>query len=627
MSVLQRDQDSAERLRPLIDPSSIAIYGASANLARLGGVPIALLKMHGFAGPILPINPKYNEIDGLKCFPSIESLPHPVDLIVVAVGAEEVVPVLREASRKGIRAAVIYAAGFAEADDDEGIRLQNELVRCANELGLVVAGPNCMGFGNLDNHSYSTFTAIFRNTEPPKAPRTVGLVTQSGSMCSAIYAAGRELDVKFNVVINTGNEACVEFSEYLQYLSDRPETHAIVGYVEGIRDGRRFRKVAEAMQGRGQLLALLKVGDTPSGALAAKAHTGAVAGDPAIYRAGFERLGVIQGRDILHLGDVAYLSQFLSRGSIGPSAAVMTISGAVGAVLSDLFVKCGVRMAALSSEAQKTLQTGIPRYGSVQNPIDFTGSIVNSGAFVGEAVRAALQSPDVGFVTFYAPGFMIDRFCDSFKQVVSETTKLISIIATGEVSRRLELEEAGIPVFTDLTRAAQALSSVATWTDSKKRLELAASDLRLHRGQAPASDRLQLVQQARDFTGERAVQLLEELGVLHGNGRFGLAGGKPFAIALRNDPVFGLVATVQFQSGWGTETAHVVLPATKTMAEISLINAATDASEADRELVASAVEALSICFVPLEQYVDSAQLDCAIIDSMWVVRDAVLKFV
>ncbi|MCF2524880.1 CoA-binding protein [Bradyrhizobium sp. G127] len=627
MNIMQREQDSAERLRPLIDPSSIAIYGASANLMRLGGVPIALLKMHGFAGPILPINPKYSEIDGLKCFPSIESLPHPVDLIVVAVGAEEVVPVLREAARKGIRAAVIYAAGFAEAGDDEGISLQNELVGCANELGLVVAGPNCMGFGNLDNHSYSTFTAIFRNTEPPKAPRTVGLVTQSGSMCSAIYAAGRELDVKFNVVINTGNEACVEFSEYLQYLSDRPETRAIVGYVEGIRDGRRFRKVAEAMQARGQLLALLKVGDTPSGASAAKAHTGAVAGDPAIYQAGFERLGVIQGRDILHLGDIAYLAQFLRRRSIGPSAAVMTISGAVGAVLSDLFVRCGVRMAALSGEAQKTLQTGIPRYGSVQNPIDFTGSIVNSGAFVGEAVRAALQSPDVGFATFYAPGFMIDRFCESLKQAASETTKLVSIVATGEVARRLELEEAGIPVFMDLTRAAQALSSVATWTESKKRLELAESELRLHRDQALALDRLQLVQEGSEFTGERAVHLLEKLGVLDGNARLGQTGGKPFAVVLHNDPVFGLVATVQFRSGWGTETAHVVLPATKAMAECSLASAATDASKADCELVASVVEALSACFVPLERHVGMVQLDCTVIDSMWVVHDAVLKFV
>jgi acyl-CoA synthetase (NDP forming) len=627
MNVLQRDQDSAERLKPLIDPSSIAIYGASANLTRLGGVPIALLKMHGFAGQILPINPKYNEIDGLKCFPSIESLPHPVDLIVVAVGAEEVVPVLREAARKGIRAAVIYAAGFAEAGDDEGISLQNELVKCADELGLVVAGPNCMGFGNLDNHSYSTFTAIFRNTEPPTAPRTIGLVTQSGSMCSAIYAAGRQLDVKFNVVINTGNEACVEFSEYLQYLSDRSETRAIVGYVEGIRDGRRFRKVAEAMRDRGQLLALLKVGDTPSGASAAKAHTGAAAGDPAIYQAGFERLGIIRGRNILHLGDIAYLAQFLRRRSLGPSVAVMTISGAVGAVLSDLFVRCGVKMAALSSEAQKTLQTGIPRYGSVRNPIDFTGSIVNSGAFVGEAVRAALQSPDVEFVTFYAPGFMIDRFCESFKQVASETTKLVSIVATGEVNRRLELEEAGIPVFTDLTRAAQALSSVATWTDSKKRLELAASDLRLHRDQTLALDRLQLVQQASEFTGERAVQLLEKLGVLHGNGRPGQMGGKLFAVVLRNDPVFGLVATVQFRSEWANETAHVVLPTTKAMAEVSLASAATNASEADREVVASVVEALSACFVSLEQHVDRVQLDCAVMDSTWVVRDAVLKFV
>jgi acyl-CoA synthetase (NDP forming) len=626
MNVMQRGEDSAERLRPLVDPASIAIYGASANLTRMGGVPIALLRMHGFAGPIFPINPKYREIDGLECFPSIESLPHAVDLIVVAVGAEEIVPILREAARKGIRAAVVFAAGFAEAGDAEGIGLQDDLVACANELGLVVAGPNCMGFGNLDNHSYSTFTAVFRNTPPPASPRTVGLVTQSGSMCSAIYAAGRELDVRFNVVINTGNEACVEFSEYLQYLSDRPQARAIVGYVEGIRDGERFRKVAETMRSRDQLLALLKVGDTPSGASAAKAHTGALAGDPAIYRAGFESLGVIQARDVLHLGDIAYLDRFRDK-ELGASAAVMTISGAVGAILSDLFVRCGVRMAALCDDAQAMLRTGIPRYGSVQNPVDFTGSIVNSGAFVGEAVRAVVRSADVGFVTFYAPGFMIDRFCDSFTQVAGETTKLIAVVATGVVTRRAELEAAGIPVFSDLTRAAQALASVATWTEARKRLALADAELRAH-GDQPRSDPLQWVPQTGDLTGERALEALAKLGVIHGDHGPGQAGGKTFEVVLHRDAVFGLVATVRFPSAWTVETVHVVLPATQAMAAARLTADTTTATgEADRAVVASAVAALSKSFMPLERHVAQARLACAVVDATWIVRDAALTFV
>jgi acyl-CoA synthetase (NDP forming) len=458
---------SSERLRPLIDPTSVAIFGASANLTRLGGVPIALLRQHKFAGAIYPINPKYQEIDGLKCYPDIASLPGPVDVIVVAVGAREVVPVLRQAAAKGIRAAVVYAAGFAEAADEEGIALQSELVQCAKELGIAVGGPNCMGFGNLDNHSYSTFTAIFRTTEPPAAPRNVGLVTQSGSVCSAVYAAGRSMDVRFNVFINTGNEACVEFSEYLEYLADRAGTEAIVGYVEGLRDGERFRRVASRMRDDGRLLALLKAGDTAKGVEAARLHTGAQAGSPAAYRAVFERLCVIPARDILHLADMAYLARFRAKTS-GRRVAILTISGALGALLSDLFTKNGIEVPTLRQPLQEMLHTGVPRYGMVQNPVDFTGNIVNSHTFVADAVNAILASDEVDFVVIYASGFLIDRFAEGIAQVAKTTTKLVSAIATGKVAARSALEEAGVAVFEDPARAAFALSSFGQWHENRR---------------------------------------------------------------------------------------------------------------------------------------------------------------
>lgn len=457
-----------QRLQPLVDPRSIAVYGASADLTRLGGMPVALLTERGFRGAIYPINPKYGEIAGLRCYPDIASTPEPADLIVIAVAAPEVVPVLRQAAARGIRAAVVFAAGFAEAGDAEGLALQADLVDAARELGIAVAGPNCMGFGNLDSHAYSTFTAIFRTVEPPPAPRDTGLITQSGSLCSAIYAAGRQLGVRFGVVINTGNEACVEFAEYLEYLADRPGTEAVVGYIEGLRDGPRFERVAARLRDEGRLLALLKAGETDKGAQAAASHTAALAGSGAVYRAVFERLCVVPARDILHAADIAYLARFRQRAS-GRRVAVLTISGAIGALLADAFTQAGVQLPEFSASLRDALHAGIPRFGMVRNPVDFTGNIVNRHQFSAEALQRIFDSGEADFAVLYAPGFLIDRMAEGIAEVSRRAGRLVAVISTGQVARRGALEDAGIPVFDDTTRAVQALASLAHWHENRRR--------------------------------------------------------------------------------------------------------------------------------------------------------------
>lgn len=492
--------EGAARLRPLVDPRSIAIYGASADLTRLGGMPVALLTERGFQGAIYPINPKYTEIAGLRCYPDIVSLPTPADVIVIAVAAPEVVGVMRQAAARGIRAAVVFAAGFAEASDSEGLALQAELVEAARELGMVVAGPNCMGFGNLDSHAYSTFTAIFRTVEPPAAPRDTGLVTQSGSICSAIYAAGRQLGVRFNVVINTGNEACVEFSEYLEYLADRPGTETIVGYIEGLRDGARFERVATRLRDEGRLLTLLKAGETEKGALAAASHTAALAGSGAVYRAMFERLCVVPAHDILHAADMAYLGRFRERAS-GPRVAVLTISGAIGALLADAFTQAGIDLPELSAPVREALREGIPRFGMVHNPVDFTGNIVNRHQFAAQALEALFASGEVDFAVIYAPGFLIDRMAEGLAAVSKASGRLVAAISTGKVASRESLEAAGVPVFDDTTRAVRALASLAHWHENRRR----------HAGSTRATPTAALPAVAREIVrearrdGERAI--------------------------------------------------------------------------------------------------------------------------
>lgn len=458
----------SHRLDPLLDPRSIAILGASADPGRVGGMPLALLLQHGFAGRIYPINPKYPEIAGLACYPHVEALPEPVDLLVMAVAAAEVVPQLRRAAAAGVRAAIVFAAGFAEAGDDEGRRLQDELVACAREIGIPVAGPNCMGFANLDSHAYSAFASVFRVVEPAPAPRNVALVTQSGNVCASVYAAGRKRGVGFNQVVNTGNEACLEFSDYLDYYAQHPGTDAVVGYVEGLRDGDKFRRVAARLRDEGRLLALLKTGDTEKGAQAAASHTASLAGSHAVYRAAFDELGVIAAADMTHLADIAYLARFRHRDA-GPRVAILTISGALGALLSDAFVKAGIDIPTLAPDVQEMLRRGIPHYGMVGNPVDLTGNVVNQHGFFADALAAVAASPDIDFVVVYAPGYLLDRLSDGILAVAGASAKLIAAIDTGAATTRDALETAGVPVFDDSSRAVAALASVAHWHAGRKR--------------------------------------------------------------------------------------------------------------------------------------------------------------
>ena len=202
-------------LTPLLAPRSIAIIGASDLPGRVGGVPLSLLVQHRYAGQIYPVNPKYESAQGLRCFPDIESLPEAVDVAVLAVGARDVLPMLQRCSAKGVKAAVIFAAGFAEAGD-EGRALQSALDDFASTTRMLIAGPNCMGFANLLSHAYTTFGAVFRSVAPSTTPGNTALLTQSGNVCSTVYRLGRLRGVAFNHVINTGNEAFLEFSEYLE---------------------------------------------------------------------------------------------------------------------------------------------------------------------------------------------------------------------------------------------------------------------------------------------------------------------------------------------------------------------------------------------------------------------------
>jgi len=182
----------SHRLDPLLQPDSIALIGASNDAGRIGGMPLDILRHFEFPGAVYPVNPKYEEVFGYKCYPDIESLPAVPDLAVLAVAAPGVTAMLERCHALGVRAAIIYAAGFAEAGD-AGQALQTELEEFAAKSGMAIAGPNCVGFANLNKHAYTAFASVFKSAPVQKEPGRVSIIGQSGNVCARHFSRGRAI--------------------------------------------------------------------------------------------------------------------------------------------------------------------------------------------------------------------------------------------------------------------------------------------------------------------------------------------------------------------------------------------------------------------------------------------------
>jgi len=445
-------------LKALLKPGSIAIVGASANATRVGGIPLHLLIEAGFHN-LFPINPNYREVAGRKCYPDIEAVPAEIDLVLLAISAEDVLPYLERCHAQGVKAAMVFAAGFSETQEPEGTARQAALKAFANRTGMRVAGPNCMGNANFIDRIFTTFGTSFRPEDP--AGRTA-LLTQSGNMCATMYRMARRVGVAFSHVINTGNEADVEFSDYLKFLADDADTDAVLCYVEAVRDGAVFIEAAQAFRAKGKLLAVYKVGASEKGADAARSHTAALAGNKKAYEAVFHQTGVAQAEDLASLTDLAYLHQFGTRIN-GSASAIVSVSGAGGAILADALALRGADIPEFPESIQAGLRTRIPSYGMVANPIDVTGNLVNNNDFLFDVMKLSAHPDNIDVIIAYLPGYFLDRAVPQLERFAQATNKGIVVVDTFATGNRAAVESAGIAYFDDFDRAARAIALYGAW--------------------------------------------------------------------------------------------------------------------------------------------------------------------
>jgi len=496
-------------------PRSIVFIGASDNPARIGGMPIALLRDFGYPGAVYGVNARHTSVMGYPCFAQIEQLPEAPDLAVLAIAADQVTPMLERCHAKGIRAAIIYASGFAEAPG-EGARLQHALEKFAESSGMLLAGPNCMGFANLDARVYTAFATVFKNFPAQHQPGRIGLLTQSGNICSALFGMLRERELDVSHFINTGNEANLGFADYLEHLADAANTTCVVGYLEQIRQGARFINAALKLASEHKPLLIYKSGESDKGAEAVRSHTAALSGNQAIYRTVLAQVNAIHCHDFTQMADIAWLTNFASHAAwstagsaiSGKRVAIVTLSGAIGAVLADQLNHAGMEVPTLPEDLQTRLRQGVPDYGMVANPIDVTGNIVNDAEFALTLLETLASSGAVDAIVVSAPGTLLDKLSTPLITTRQRHACALFAIDTGKAQQRQRLNQGGVPVFDDIGRATRAIAPYCLW-QSRQAQTRAWQDLRAR----PTAKQASSLRLTTPLNEHQVKQLLKPYGV------------------------------------------------------------------------------------------------------------------
>ena len=384
-------------LSPLFAPASVAIIGASEEPGSVGAV-LAQNMAAGYRGALYAVNPKHKSVHGLPTFPSIGKVPGRVDLAVIATPAPAVPTVIEQCGEAGVRAAVVITAGFSETGP-QGARLERALLENARRYRLRVVGPNCLGIMRPEIGVNATFA------RGAALPGSLGLISQSGAVCTALLDWAKPNGVGFSSVISLGGSSDVDFGEIVDYLVNDPKTEHILLYIEGVRDARSFVSALRAAA-RVKPVILMKVGRHPAGSRAAVSHTGAIVGSDDVFDAVVRRAGVVR---VTTIGQLVAAAQALASHvrPQGDRLAIVTNGGGPGVMAADRAGDLGIPLAELAPATIESLKNALPANWSHGNPADLIGDA--DAARYSAAVSACLADPGVdGVLAILTPQAMTD---------------------------------------------------------------------------------------------------------------------------------------------------------------------------------------------------------------------------
>ena len=449
-------------LKALFEPRRIAVVGASMKPGSVGLAVFRNLLLNGYTGTLFPVNPNYESIMGVRCYPDIAAVGAEIDLVVVAIPAAGVPDLLRQCGTVGVKGAIVISAGFKETGQ-KGAALEVQIRNIAQQANIALLGPNCLGIINTDptmslNASFARRMAL---------PGNIAFMSQSGALCTSIldYALGNHIG--FSKFISFGNKADVNETDLLRYLAEDVQTQVILMYIEDLSDGVRFMHVArEITENTGKPVLAIKTGRTPEGASAAASHTGSLAGTDEVYDAVMAQAGVLRVDTVKELFDyaMAFGNQPLPQSN---RVAIVTNAGGPGIMATDACVRYGLSLASLSEQTQTKLRAALPSAASVKNPIDVIGDARHDR--YESALDAVLTDEQVdGVIVILTPQTMTD--IEDVARVIVRASEphgkplLASFMGLVDVTPGIEiLRENGVPHYAFPEEASRVMGAMNTY--------------------------------------------------------------------------------------------------------------------------------------------------------------------
>ncbi|AKH20023.1 acetate--CoA ligase family protein [Sedimenticola thiotaurini] len=466
-------------LQPILAPGSIAVVGASRDAGKRGNMAIRYLQQNRFQGRIYPIHPKESEVLGLTCYPTVKSLPEAPDLALICTAAHTLPGLIRQCGERGIRGAVVLATGFSETGE-AGQALEEEMVAAARAMGLRIIGPNTSGM--FTTHCGANLVGFRDLRSGP-----IGLLSQSGNMAlSLVTEAGQHPSLGFSTYVGVGNEADVQFHEYLDYFAADPYTRVIVGYVEGLKQGRRFLQSAARIS-REKPLVIYMSGRTAVGQQSARSHTGALSGSYALAKGVMRQAGVLlveRADEILPVANTLAAT----RGQLplrGKRVAILADGGGHATIAADALHQLGLSIPRLGETTRNRLRELLPPSAAVNNPVDVAGGTDNHPQLFADCAEVLLADSDIDILLIVGlfGGYGL-RFSESLSNDELQCARRLAPlpdrfdkpVLLQSLYRPLQpeplryLENTSIPLFSSIDEAARCLAAIADYDQARTRL-------------------------------------------------------------------------------------------------------------------------------------------------------------
>lgn len=458
--------NTRDQIYKFLYPDSVAIVGASNNTAKTGGRLLSYFLKHNYVGNVYPVHPREATIQGLKAYPSVASIPDQVDLAFLVVSNQQIFDVLKDCAAKGVTSVVVSTSGFSEAGPD-GEKLQNELIEFAKASGIRLCGPNTIGLVNTNKNLFLSFSMSMEMENIPEG--SISFISQSGAIGGGILSRAWEEGTGINFCISSGNEADLDTADFLDFLLTDDHTKVICLFLEGVKDGHKFRNVLKKAKELKKPIVVYKNGRTKIGQESVKSHTGSMAGSYRVYQSIFKQYGVVSVENLEEMIDSAKAFSALPLPK-GKRIGIISTSGGACTILADHCIESGLSIPQLDAVHVEKLKGILPSYASVKNPLDTSADIIANPQMFKGTLQTFIDDDnmDAIIVMLTTVGEPIaSRIADDIIALHQRSDKPIliawSIAESLAANGMAKLKKAQIPVYSSADKAVKVVGHMVAF--------------------------------------------------------------------------------------------------------------------------------------------------------------------